>query len=177
MNAEKDAEVARQIDEVWQMTVGQLQVRWVEVWNEPCRSRNKDFLRKRIAWRIQALAYGGLSERALRRAEELADETLLRVRPPKGFMKPAEPGTTIVQRFAPSGPPSTDPVPGTILSREYQGRRVVVMVLDNGFEFDGARYRSLTAIAQAITGSHWNGHHFFGLRNSKTKSPWHRRIA
>lgn len=168
-NPAKDAEVARQIEELDHMTVGQLQVRWVEVWNEPCRSRNKVFLRRRIAWRIQALAYGGLSERALRRAEELADETLLRIRPPRGFMAGGGAKATLVRRFAPPAP--AVPPPGTVLSREYLGRRVTVMVLDDGFEHAGKRYRSLTGVAKAVTGAHWNGYHFFGLRPAKTASP------
>jgi len=54
-------------------------------------------------------------------------------------------------------------VPGTILSREYKGREVRVLVLEKGFECDGQVYRSLSAVAEAITGSHWNGWLFFGL--------------
>jgi len=165
--AKKDAEVARQTEELNHMTVGQLQVRWAEVWNEPSRSRNKRYLQKRIAWRIQALAYGGLSERALRRAEELVDETLLRVRPPKGFMAAGEAGTTVTTKISPAPPAAL--VPGTVITREYNGRRLVVMVLDDGFEFEGKRFRSLTAIAKAATGSHWNGRHFFGLGPAKSK--------
>jgi hypothetical protein len=163
-DARKDAEIARQIEELNHMTVGQLQQRWVEVWNEPCRSRNKRFLQKRIAWRIQALAYGGLTERALQRAKELADETLLRIRPPRGFMANGAASRTVTATISPA-PPAL--VPGTILTREYH-RRLVVMVLDDGFEFEGRRYGSLTAIAKAVTGSHWNGRHFFGLTSKKS---------
>jgi hypothetical protein len=55
------------------------------------------------------------------------------------------------------------PLPGTILKREYKGRVVRVKVLLDGFEFEGERYKSLTAVAKAITGKHWNGFHFFNL--------------
>jgi hypothetical protein len=54
-------------------------------------------------------------------------------------------------------------MPGTVLTREYRGGEVRVTVLDRGFECEGQVYRSLTAVAKAVTGSHWNGFHFFGL--------------
>ena len=54
-------------------------------------------------------------------------------------------------------------LPGTVLTRDYKDRRITVTVLDDGFEFEGERFRSLSAVARAVTGSHWNGFHFFGL--------------
>jgi hypothetical protein len=54
-----------------------------------------------------------------------------------------------------------------VLTREYRGMTVKVTVLDSGFEHEGRVYRSLTAVAKAVTGSHWNGHHFFGLRDGR----------
>ena len=126
---------------------------------------------KRIAWRIQARAYGGLSKRALRRAAELADLRFLRVRVPRGFKAPdAGGGATHVYPFTPAALPPAELLPGTVLTRGYQGRRLVVMVLDRGFEFEGRRFRSLTAIATAVTGAHWNGRHFFGLRPAKPRA-------
>ena len=59
------------------------------------------------------------------------------------------------------------PMPGTVLTREYKGQLLKVTVRDDGFEYDGETYRSLSAIAKEITGSHWNGYHFFGLTESK----------
>ncbi len=56
------------------------------------------------------------------------------------------------------------PMPGAVLMRSYRGRAIEVRVLDEGFEYDGQRFRSLTAVAKAVTGSHWNGYDFFGLR-------------
>jgi len=55
------------------------------------------------------------------------------------------------------------PMPGSVLRRNYQGREILVRVLEGGFEFEGRRYRSLSAIAKAVTGAHWNGMLFFGL--------------
>ncbi len=63
------------------------------------------------------------------------------------------------------------PSPGSFLRREYRGRDILVRVLDRGFEYDGRRYRSLSAIAKAVTGAHWNGLLFFGLARQE-KSPF-----
>jgi len=59
--------------------------------------------------------------------------------------------------------------PGTRLLREWGGRTHTVIVLDEGFEYDGERYRSLTEIARHITGAHWSGPRFFGLREPAAK--------
>jgi hypothetical protein len=161
MNAQEHAIIARQIEELNGLTVNQLREKWVEVWNEPCRSRNKDYLRKRIAWRIQALAYGGLSERALRRAAELADETFLNTRMDR--VPPMQAGARVIQERIHAPGDSRIPAPGAIIVREYKGRKLLVSVLENGFDFEGRIYRSLSAIAKEVTGAHWNGVHFFGL--------------
>lgn len=125
------------------MTVGELRGKYLEVFGEETRSYHKEFLRKRIAWRIQSLAEGGLSERARRRAEELANDADLRTRAPRDPVAsgPAEvKARTATGRMSPSRDPRL-PLPGTLLAREFQGRDVVVKVLDNGFEFDGHRFR------------------------------------
>ena len=169
MSAQKDAEVTRRIAELAGMSVGELQARFIEVWGEPTTNRNRTQLRRRIAWKIQEIAYGGLSKKALRRAEELADLRYLRVRVPRGFKMPdASTGATVKHAITPAAPPA-ELLPGTVLTREYNGRRLVVMVLEKGFEFEGQRYRSLTAIAKVVTGSHWNGRHFFGLGPAKAQ--------
>jgi hypothetical protein len=165
MNADQYASITREIEKLSDLTVNELREKWVEVWNEPCRSRNKDYLRKRIAWRIQARAFGGLSERALRRAEELADETLLRVLPPRKAPATKSPGDTINEGFVIENP--TIPMPGSVITKKYQGRKLVVTVEENGFKYKGQIYRSLSAVAKAVTGTHWNGRAFFGFKNSK----------
>ena len=71
-------------------------------------------------------------------------------------------------RISPSQDPRL-PLPGTLLAREFQGRDIVVKVLDNGFEFDGRRYKSLSAIAQEVTGSKWNGFLFFGISDGAAR--------
>ncbi|MFH1893054.1 MAG: DUF2924 domain-containing protein [Candidatus Zixiibacteriota bacterium] len=160
----------KEIRELSRMTVGELREKYLEVFGEETRSRHKEFLRKRIAWRIQALAEGDLSERARRRAEELANDADLRMRAPRD---PARIGTVEVKaRTAKSWiSPSRDkrlPLPGTLLVRQYQDRDIVVRVLNDGFEFDEKRYRSLSAIAREVTGSRWNGFLFFGISGGGT---------
>ncbi len=142
------------------MTVTQLRDKYLEVFGEPSRSGNKDFLFKRVAWRIQSLAEGDLSERARRRAEELARDADLRTTLPRSDAA-AAPERTVTRKV----PTAHDrlPIPGTVLTRKYRGKQVEVKVLPAGFEYDGQAYRSLSAVAKAVTGSHWNGHLFFGL--------------
>ena len=146
-----------------QLTVGQLQERYIEVFGEPVRSRHKQYLIRRIAWRLQANAEGGLSERALQRAEELADVADVRVTPPKRATTAAlghEASGKGAVRVAVATDPRLPP-PGAAITRQYKGRTITVTVLPDGFEYDGERYRSLTAVAKAITGSHMNGFRFF----------------
>ena len=161
MRETSPADIARQIAELDGLTVNQLREKWEEVWQEPCRSRNKDNLRKRIAWKIQANAYGGLSQRALDRARELADETLLRVRYTR-VPHPRPGDETVVHRFAPTVE-SPLPVPGAVITRDYKGRKLIVTVQEKGFLFDGRIFKSLSAIAKVVSGTHWNGRLFFGL--------------
>ncbi|RLC67212.1 MAG: DUF2924 domain-containing protein [Chloroflexi bacterium] len=162
----------REINALRSMTVKALRERFLEVFGEETRSFNKDYLWKRIAWRLQAIAEGGLSERARRRAEELADEADLRVRPLAGAFSIEGESSS---RPAPSCafPPGHDPrlpMPGTILTRRYKGTTIQVMVLEKGFEYNGEVYRSLTAVTRAVTGTGWNGFHFFGLRRKEVKA-------
>ena len=152
----------KQIEELKRMTVGQLRQKYVEVFGEESRSNHKQFLFRRIAWRIQALAEGGLSERARRRALEIANDADLRIRAPKGAFQNGDlvPALT-VRRKVPADVDPRLPPPGTYLEREYKGRGVIVKVLVDGFEFDGEIYRSLSAIAREVTGTKWNGFLFF----------------
>ena len=159
--------VAKEVAVMRGMTVPDLRRKYAEVFGEDARSRHKAFLIKRITWRMQANAEGGLSERARRRAEELANDADLRVHAPRQATAPAgEPRATATGTIA--GGDSRLPMPGTVLARDYRGRAVRVTVLQDGrFEYEGEVYRSLSAIAAAVTGSHWNGYYFFGLKGRK----------
>jgi hypothetical protein len=143
------------------MTVGELRAKYREAFGEESRSGNRTFLWRRIAWRLQELDEGGLSERAMRRAKELTRDADLRVRPPKGAFADIN-GQTITRRISAPHDPRL-PMVGTVLTREYGGETHQVTVLPNGFEHDGEVYRSLTAVTKAIAGVHWNGFHFFNL--------------
>lgn len=156
--------IERQLIVLRQMSVGQLLRKYREVFGEESRSKHKEFLVRRILWRIQANAEGGLSERALRRAAELADDHHIRQRPPAAFKTDEASAFTMTTIFETS--PAHDnrlPPPGTLLTRDYKCKTLTVMVLEKGFEFEGQVYRSLSAVAKAATGSHWNGFNFFNL--------------
>lgn len=149
--------VLAQIAELPRLSHGELQERWRSLYGTEPPTYNRSRLIKRLAYRIQELAHGGLSEFA--RAElgrhieaerldtEAAEVTRMRRRQRKDGM----------------------PVAGTRLIREWRGNRYEVTVVDGGFEFEGRRYRSLTAITKAITGTHWNGRAFFGLRKPEKR--------
>lgn len=152
-------EIEQEVAAMQRMTAGQLQEKYAEVHGEPARSRNRVWLIRRIAWKLQAMAEGGLSERARKLALELADETDARLTPPKTIAIPIRVNRT----SEPQQADSRIPEPGTTLIRKYKGNNVSVHVKADGFEYEGEHYKSLSAVAKAITGSHTNGFRFFKL--------------
>ena len=159
--------VAQELAALPGMTVTELQAKYEAVFGEPARSYNRQHLIKRVAWRVQALAEGDLSERARRRAEELANDADLRTTAPKRRPSTQAGRTKCGTLNLSNG--SRLPMPGSEIAREYKGKTVVVTVLPKGFEYEGRVYRSLTAVAKAVTGVHWNGYHFFGLNGGKER--------
>jgi hypothetical protein len=152
-----------QIEGLRHMTVGQLKEKYHEVFGEDSRSNHKQFLFRRVAWRIQANAEGGLSERARSRALEIANDADLRIRAPKNFLKQeVDDSRTVEVRISPTADPRL-PITGTLLVRRFQGKDVVVRVRQDGFECDGRLYPSLSATVRVATGTRWNGFAFFGL--------------
>ena len=153
--------LAAEIAALPRLRVSELRARFAEVFGEPTPSHNKVWLVKRIAWRLQALAEGDLPERARRRAAELVADADLRLSAPR--VHESESGPAALP--APTLRLSADDRlrPGTVLTRRYKGRTLQVEVLANGFAYDGQVYRSLSAVAKAVTGSHCSGHFFFGL--------------
>ncbi|GMV96224.1 MAG: hypothetical protein AMXMBFR83_05920 [Phycisphaerae bacterium] len=159
--------VGKEIAALKRMTVKELQARHVEVFGEETRAHHKEYLVKRIAWRIQANAEGDLSERARRRAMELANDADLRSNAPRTQAPENAPGPTKSAAIQ-IDHDARLPMPGAVVTREYKGKTIQVQVLPDGFEYDGEVYRTLSAVAKAITGAHWNGYHFFGLgKNGK----------
>jgi DUF2924 family protein len=159
------ANLAQEIANLPRQTVAQLRSRFAEVFGEMTNAHNKSWLIKRLAWRLQAVAEGGLSERARQRAVELANDADLRLSPPKP-QRALHPEEESRPNDAPSVRTQADgrlPLPGTILTRLYKGQQLQVTVLDQGFAFQGKVFGSLSAVAKAITGSHCNGFFFFRL--------------
>ena len=137
-----------------------LKVKYRELFGEESRSSNSSHLFRRIAWQVQALANGDLSGQARERARQLAADADLRLGAPGDFWKQVEAAKetrTDVYRDP------RLPVAGTELRRKHRGQMIDVKVLEQGFEFNGKPYQSLSAIAYRATGTRWNGFSFFGL--------------
>lgn len=158
--------IAREVAALKRLAVKELRGRYAQVFGEATRSGNKDWLWKRIAWRMQANAEGGLTQRARRRAEELANDADLRVRRPPDTPAPS-PASTTTKAKVDFGKRAGAIMPGTVLTRPYKDQVITVTVRNDGFEFEGEVYRSLSAVAKAVTGSHWNGNYFFGLKGRR----------
>jgi hypothetical protein len=144
-----DRAVEAELDRLALMPIAQLRLRYREVFrSDTPKAFGPDLLRRSIAHRIQEKAYGGLP----RPAQRLLDQMM------KAYA--AKPSGKIVlpRRIK----------PGSVLVREWKGKSHRVMVLADGFAYDGMTYSNLSEIAVLITGTRWNGPRFFGLR-SKTQ--------
>jgi DUF2924 family protein len=147
-----------QIENLRNLKITELRARYRDLFGEASPSSNRAHLFRRIAWRLQAQAKGDLSERARQRAVELANDLDLRLRAPHSFWREIERNGEIPNRD-PRLPPA-----GTVVERVYQGQTLRVTVLSSGFEYQDRHYASLSAIAYRVTGTRWNGFHFFGLK-------------
>jgi hypothetical protein len=153
-----NASLSLQLDELSNFTIPQLRKKHIDLFGEPTSSRHKQQMMRRIGWRLQVLAEGGLSERARHRALEIAHDADLRVLPPKPSREESDRGTRVSPRSARD---RRVPEPGAVLVRDFKGKRISVTVLEDGFEYEGRVFKSLSAIAQIATGSTWNGYTFF----------------
>jgi hypothetical protein len=160
--------VAKEVATLRHMTVSELRDRYNEVFGEDTNARNKQWLIKRIAWKVQANAEGDISERARRLAHQIAMETDIRTSLPR-VKRPAITETLETASTMISPPPDTRvPLPGANIVKTYKCRSIQVRVRRDSFEFEGTNYKSLTAIARLVTGQkNINGFHFFGLRKSE----------
>jgi hypothetical protein len=163
--------IGKEVAALRRMSTQELLAKYAEFFgDEVWKTGNRVWLVKRIAWRMQALDEGDLSERARRRAAELANDADLRLSPPR----PHKPRPKAIVRPGPSrrtirrNTPHLRP--GMVLARKYRGEMLEVHVLADGFAFEGTTYSSLSAVAKAITGAHCSGHHFFGL-TPKAETP------
>ncbi|HTH46942.1 MAG TPA: DUF2924 domain-containing protein [Candidatus Limnocylindria bacterium] len=126
-----------------------LKAQWRELFGKEPPPHNRNYLQSRLAYRIQELAYGGLKPETLARLEALGEQL--------------DGGNVVIRRIR----GNDKPVAGTRLIRQYQGTEHTVTVMPDGYEYQGRPYRSLSAIARAITGTRWNGWAFFGLQTRR----------
>ncbi len=162
-------DIGREIAALRRMTPKELRARYAEVFGEATRSGNKVQLVKRIAWRLQSMEYGTLSERACRRAAALANDADLRLNPPRQLNGHSGGvcGHTANGSLQGCGADPRIPPVGTVITRPYKGGTVQVTVRENGFEYEGEVHLSLSGVAKSITGSHLNGYAFFNLGRRK----------
>jgi hypothetical protein len=146
-NAALEAEIAG----LPELSLGDLRARWEKLYGTPApRTFRRDLLIRAIAYQLQVRAYGGLSAATRRRLREIAAA--------------AREGTFDASLAGPRIRP------GTCLIRVWQGETHTVLVHENGFEWNGARHRSLSTIAKAITGTSWNGWTFFGVKRRPARN-------
>lgn len=130
------------------LSLGGLRLEWRRLFRSDPPRLSRDIMMRALAYRVQELAQGGLSKVTQRRLKALANE------------------------LSAKGSISTSPLskirPGARLIREWRGRTHSVCVTDDGFEFQGRTYRSLTKIAREITGAHWSGPRFFGVIDKRS---------
>ena len=154
------AELNHDIDQLRHMTTAQLQLRYRELFGQTSHSNHKDYLFRRVAWRMQALAEGDLSERARQFAREIATDADLRLRAPKECV--GDQPAVCVARASLQRDPRV-PVPGTQLIKRYKNETLTVTVMEDGYQYGERVYKSLSAIARQVTGTQWNGYLFFAL--------------
>jgi hypothetical protein len=142
--------VLKQIAGLGRLSYADLQERWRQLMGAEPPRYNREFMVKRLAYRLQELAHAGLTQEAREQMNQLLNDA----------------GYNELGGLRAGGKPRARqdlPVVGTRLVREWDGQRHEVSVVHGGFAYQGRRYRSLSAIASAITGTHWNGRRFFGL--------------
>jgi len=130
-----------------------LKQQWRDLFDSEPPPFNRRYLESRLAYRIQELAYGGLKPETIRRLERLGEELDGGDRKKRGMRLDRD-----------------RPITGTRLLREWQSVEQIVTVTADGFEWQGRPYKSLSAIARAITGTRWNGWVFFGLKNHRGRT-------
>ena len=158
--------VNKEVVRMKRMSTCDLRDHFESVCGEPPRSHNRDWLVKKIAWRMQANEEGGLPERVRQRALAMADDADLRKRPPRSFVEQIEAACEETAAIEPGRDPRLPPS-GDTLHKTYKGQSLTVNVRDNDFEFNGEIYSTLSAVAKAISGSHVNGFTFFKLNGNK----------
>ena len=143
--------VLRQLALLQTLSQEQLREKWLDLYGDEPPQYKKAFLQKRLAFRIQELFYGGLSEPVKAHLVQVAN---------------SDPVATVHRRIPEVRQAPAAILPGTRLVRIWRDQRHEVTVQTDGYEYDGRTFRSLSAVARAITGTQWNGPLFFGLRKN-----------
>ena len=143
--------VTAQLAALKAMPMSGLKARWRDLFDTAAPPYNRRFLESRLAYRVQELAFGGLSNAAQERLKALAEQV-----GPKGR------GKRVAENYR--------PIAGTQLIREWKGIEHCVTVRSDGFEYQGQPYKSLSSVAGKITGTKWNGWVFFGIKNMRQAS-------
>ena len=132
------------------LTLDQARDLWAKHLKIPLpRHRSRDLFARALSYYLQARTDGGLTQTLRRKLDDLA------------------PRFVADKDFSPA--PAERPKPGSVLVREWNGVSYAVTVTSTGFLYDGKPFASLTAVARAITGTHWNGPHFFRLKDGAKK--------
>ena len=151
--------ISQQIGALQNLAPAQLAERYEALFGRPPRNRNRAWLSRQVAWRLQERELGGLPERARTRLAELIAQVQLPIASPAPRPKPT-----------PAHTDSNTPMVGTVLTRVWHGQQIRVEVRADGFEWQGVLYKSLSACARSITGTTWNGRLFFGLTTRRSAS-------
>ena len=151
--------ISQQIGALQNLAPAQLAERYEALFGRPPRNRNRAWLSRQVAWRLQERELGGLPELARTRLAELIAQVQLPIASPAPRPKPA-----------PAHADSNTPMVGTVLTRVWHGQQIRVEVRADGFEWQGVLYKSLSACAKAVTGAAWNGRLFFGLTTRRSAS-------
>jgi hypothetical protein len=137
----------QRLEQLAAMSPAQLRATWREIFRQSAPDMTLDLMVRAIAWRLQERRHGGLPASIKRDVAKM----ITRLRRTDEVLAPHDISLK----------------PGTRLVRSWHGRTINVLVTEDGFEFDGRQYRSLTQISSAVTGTHWSGPRFFGLKRAK----------
>ncbi len=157
MTTAADPTILAQLAAFEAMDVPTLVAEYQRLFGEAPRCKNKVWLRRNVCWKVQELHYGGLSPAARERLEALIDQAIV---PGCGTAVPAPP---------PRPRDPAEPPVGTVLVRAWRGQQIRVTATRDGYEHEGQVFRSLSAVAQHVTGTKWNGRLFFGLAATRAR--------
>jgi hypothetical protein len=166
------SDLAVRLEALRHMTVAELHAEYRRLFGEPSHSRNRSYLRKKLAFRTQELEVGGTPQRARDRIEHLLGlDSALRLGPQPELPRPAKDDDALAAGAASRDPRL--PPPGTVLRRQHGGEEHLVTVEEEGFEYRGRRFTSLSTLAKEISGKVWNGFAFFSvaLRAAQPAAP------